>query len=327
MMSVKNIQNSTFQPYITGFSVNIRKSMPEWMLGKEQFNEVKSGKAGTGFLRKTLAEIAKVLENDLLAERFAAKAGLLQGVDPRLKLLSMLLFMVLAGTARSVTTLLFLSVMSAMLVKLSKLDAWAYMKRVWLILPVMMLVLSLPAATSLFIKGEPLFYLYRGLDFQVGHATIPGQIYVSNEGLLAVVKMFLRVSVSISFGYALVMTTRWSQLAKSLGVLKVPKLIIAVLDMTYRYIFVLVRLSIEIYEARFLRTVGKIKNRDNRKFISNSIGFLFIRSGYISEEIYHAMLCRGYDGGQVSLVDFKLGRNDFVWIVNVIVILLILVLV
>lgn len=281
------------------------------MLEKNENRQSKAGSINTGFLRKTAAAISAFFQNDLLSEAFASKNGLLQRLDCRVKLLTLLFYMIFSGVAKSFLTLIFLAAIAVLMTKLSRLDLKLYFKRVWLVLPIIMLVLSIPAATSLFIQGKPLFLIYKGL-------------YLSAEGLRVVLRMSLRVGVSISFGYLLVMTTRWSQLTKSLSILKVPELMIAILDMTYRYIFVLSRLSVEMFEARFLRTAGKIRNSENRKFISNGMAFLFIKANHLSEEIYNSMLCRGYDGNPVSLYEFKLGRNDIIWIMNNIIIVLVL---
>lgn len=300
--------------------------VPGWMLEKEKTEDLKAGNSNTGFLRRTMAEISGMLQNDLLAERFASARGLMQGIDARLKLLTLLFFMVFTGVTQSFTTLLFLFFIALMLVKMSALELSSYFKRVWLLLPLALFILSIPAATNLFIAGKPLFHIYIGLDPKLPFVQLPRELYISREGAGIIFKMALRVGISVSYGYLLVMTTGWSHLARALAVLKVPRLFITILDMTYRYIFVLSKLAVEIFEARSLRTVGKVNNRENRKFVSSSIAFLFVRASFLSEEIYDSMLCRGYSGEPVSLAEFRLTRSDAVWIVNFLVIAIVLVL-
>lgn len=298
--------------------------IPKWMLAHGNAEGHKVRGMNISFLRNTLTGISQVIQNDLLSERFASKNGLLQNIDPRVKFFSLLLFIVITGVTGKFSSLILLIMVSAFWVKLSVLDFTAFIKRVWLVIPPIILIFSIPAATSIFIQGKPLFYLYHHLNFKIGFVKFPDQVYFSWEGILTIIKMALRVGLSFSFGYVLIMTTRWSEITKSLRVLKIPKLIITILDMTYRYIFVLARISIEIFEARFLRTVGNIKNKDNRKFISNGMAFLFVKSSFMSEEIYHSMMCRGYVGDPVSVSDFKLSGNDLIWMVNVFVILTVL---
>jgi cobalt/nickel transport system permease protein len=291
-------------------------SIPKWMSESDNEIIIKNKGGGTGFLRRTLKGITKVLENDVLAERNASNSGLLQNIDPRVKFLSILFLMLFCSSTGSIAKIVALSFVALLLAKLSGLDIWTFIKRVWLIIPVIVMVASLPAATNLLIAGKPVLYFYKGLDLGV----LPDELYLSLEGITAVIRMALRIGCSISFAYNLIMTTRWTQLVKSLYILKVPKLIISVLDMTYRFIFVLLRVASDIFEARFLRTVGKIRASENRKFIAKSIAFLFLKSNYMSEEIYEAMLSRGYTGTPVTMRDFKLSAQDLVWILNLLVI-------
>ncbi|MCX7920447.1 MAG: cobalt ECF transporter T component CbiQ [Clostridia bacterium] len=301
-------------------------AIPDWLLEKNTYQDVKkAGKSSTGFLRRTLTEISGVVQNDLLSERIAAKKGFLQGVDPRVKLISLLLFMAFVGTTQSIITILLLCASASLMVMLSGVGFLSYIKRVWMVIPLILLVLSLPAATNVFIKGTPLIYVYGGLDINIGVIELPQELYFSVQGVASIVKMALRIGGSISFGYVLVMTTRWSHITKALRVLRVPKLIITILDMTYRYIFVLARLMVEIFEARYLRTVGKISNKENRRFVSNGLAFLFVRASYMSEEIYDSMVCRGYTGEPVSVNSFKISGNDFIWIFNCLIIIGVLI--
>lgn len=285
---------------------------PRWLLENKEYEE--AGKIRTGFIRRTLVGVSKVLQNDLLAERFAGKAGLLQAVDPRVKLVTLLIFIVTAGVVGSIPALVVLCGLGIVLAKLSRLGTATFLRRVWLTLPLLVLILSIPAATNLLIPGKPLWILHEGL-------------YLTTSGVTAVLKMALRIGVSFSFGYLLVMTTRWSRLTASLTALKIPGLVVAILDMTYRYIFVLVRLTVELFEARYLRTAGRVKGRENRRFTAGGMAWLFVRSSYMSEEIYHSMMCRGYAGEPPVVKHPALTSRDVVWIGNCLLIQLVVIIV
>lgn len=297
--------------------------IPSWMLQIDELSSRKKGRNSNAFLRQTLAGISRVIQDEVLAERFAGRNGLIQGIDPRVKLVTVLLYMVYAGFTGRFITLAMLVVVSAVFVWSSKLNLVSYARRVWLILPVILLIISLPVTLNLFIHGHPALYVFKGLDTNGWFIPVPSDIYFTKEGLTAAVKIAFRSGVSLSFIYVLIMTTRWSSVTRALTSLKIPGLFVSILDMTYRYIFVLAKTAIEIFEARLLRTVGKIKGRENRQFVSGSIGSLFIKSNYLSEEIYNSMLCRGYDGEMVSVEDFKLKHIDFLWIaVNLLVLII-----
>jgi energy-coupling factor transporter transmembrane protein EcfT len=94
--------------------------------------------------------------------------------------------------------------------------------------------------------------------------------------------------------------------------------------MAYKYIFILSKIATEMMEARFLRTVGNTKNKSNRMFIANRMAFLFIKSSYLSDEIYDAMRCRGFSGEILNLNRLRIQKIDFLWILNNIIILIVL---
>jgi len=285
--------------------------IPAWLLECE--DNIATGGARTGFLRKTAAAVSGILKNELLAERFAAKNMFLQGIDPRLKLITMLPFMVMTGMLKSFSALILLCVVAFMLAELSGLGIFNYFKRVWMVFPLLVLVISIPAATNLFIPGRNVLTIFGGHNAGIWFLKFPDGLFFTSEGIAIILKMSLRVGVSLSFGYLLVMTTRWSYLTRSLRTLKIPRVVITILDMTYRYIFVLVQISIEIFEARYLRTVGKVRNRDNRRFIAGGIAYLFVKASHMSTEIYDSMLCRCYCGEPVGIRKFGFTRNDVVW--------------
>ncbi len=92
------------------------------------------------------------------------------------------------------------------------------------------------------------------------------------------------------------MTTPLAEILKSLRILKVPSLFIMIIEMTYRYLLLLIAVSIEMFEARSLRTVGEIPGKWQRAQVGSSIAALFSRSMALSEEVFQAMCARCYTG-------------------------------
>jgi cobalt/nickel transport system permease protein len=92
--------------------------------------------------------------------------------------------------------------------------------------------------------------------------------------------------------------------------------------MCYRYIFILLNITTDMFVARKSRTFGKIDHREGRRFVSNAIGSLFGKSHSLSEEVYSAMLSRGYKGEPVIMNEFKFSLLDFQWIIIVIIFVL-----
>jgi cobalt/nickel transport system permease protein len=290
-------------------------NLPEWLLESSRPSGQKRGRVHSGFLTKTLSGLFSVYENEFYCEKFAVRHGFLQGIDVRVKFLTLLFFMFFGAFSHSITVLLLLAITAVVYAKLSGLPLRDYLRRVWLYIPLFVLILSLPAATDFYIKGRPVFYLYASPQLN---------IYFTQQGLLAALRLSLRSGVSLSMGYLLIITTRWPGLMKALSALHMPKAFIAVLSMAYRYIFVLCEAALSMIQSRFLRTMGKVKAKENRRFFGRGIAFLFLRTSALSDDIYDAMCCRGYTGKAVSLETLKLSGVDILFIINNIVIILIL---
>jgi energy-coupling factor transporter transmembrane protein EcfT len=95
--------------------------------------------------------------------------------------------------------------------------------------------------------------------------------------------------------------------------------------MAYRYLFVLANAAGDLMQARFLRTVGQLETGANRRFMGHSAAHLFLKSHFLSGEIYDAMCCRGFTGKPVSLTKGKVAAKDVFFLVSNVLILLILI--
>ena len=92
------------------------------------------------------------------------------------------------------------------------------------------------------------------------------------------------------------MTTPVSRLLRSLRMLGIPALFVMLIEMTYRYLVMLLMLSLEMFEARKMRTVGNLSLRRQQAQVGSSIGTLFAKSIIMAEEVYQAMTARCYTG-------------------------------
>ncbi len=114
-----------------------------------------------------------------------------------------------------------------------------------------------------------------------------------SEGFILFLLILLKTYVSVSILYVVMSITPMRQLSSGLKQLKVPSLLIMQLTMTYQYIFVLLNAAKDMYEAYILRNTNSryIELKDVGCFI----GQLLIRCVYQSQELYNAMICRGFD--------------------------------
>ena len=112
----------------------------------------------------------------------------------------------------------------------------------------------------------------------------------------------LRVFVSVTAAGALGSAYRWDELTSALGRLRLPGLLILILDLTVRYIYLLGRFSLDMLYALKLRLVGPAAaapgpGRDGgAKPLGGVAGTMYLRSRELSSETRDAMEVRCFDG-------------------------------
>lgn len=265
--------------------------------------------AKMGFLRRTMKNISRVFENDLYSEAYAAKAGLLQSVDSRAKIVVFLCFMIFSGFTSDFAALTVLAAIPLLYGAASGIGLKDFFRRVWLTVPLVVLLFSLVGTSSLFIGGQPLLTLIPSGLFGRW-----GGVYFTASGIAAAFRIFLRTGVSISFAVLLLMTTHWQQITGAFASMHLPQIVVAVLDMAYRYIFFLSESAREMFEARFLRTVGKVATSESRRQTGSSVAILFLKSHAVGNEVYDAMRCRGYSGNFRRLRRPRFCASDFIFL-------------
>ena len=119
------------------------------------------------------------------------------------------------------------------------------------------------------------------------------------------------------------LTTPWADLLKSLKAIRVPQLFILVLAMTYRYIFLFLHLANGMFEARKSRTVARTSGGEHRRWISGSMGNLLNRSVKMSNDVYAAMVARGFEGEMRTLSRYRMRAADWAALVGAVAIALV----
>jgi len=285
--------------------------MPAWMLEQPVRANVSPTAGKIHFLRKTMKQISSVFENEFFCEKYAAQSLLWQNIDARVKIILSLAFIILASLLSNPVVLILLASIPLFFAKLSGIPLRKHFQRIWMYIPLLSFLLALPAATNLVIKGSALFYLA-----PPGFAGLGDGLYFTVPGLLAALRIMLRAGISISYCFLLLLTTKWSQVTGALRSLRVPALFISILNMTYRYIFVLLMMAGNRMAARYLRTVGTLRARDNRSFLGQTTALLFIRSQNYADEVYDAMCCRGYSKEPGRAKAKRLLQTDIIFIIS-----------
>jgi cobalt ECF transporter T component CbiQ len=254
------------------------------------------------FVEKTLTGGAGLLRQVMFSEDLAARQGLLQRIDPRVKVLGLLVLLVALGLVHNVEILAAAYLLTLALAAASRVPVAFFVKRVWLFVPIFTGIVVLPATLSIVTPGDVVLPLWTWDGTQHG---------LTAQGLTSAALVISRVATSVSLVVLLTLTTPWVRLLAALRVLGVPRVFVLVIGMAYRYVFLLLGAVTDMYEARKARTVGAQKHDASaRSFLSASAGTLFGKAHHLSEEVHQAMEARGYRGEARTVSSFRLRATD-----------------
>jgi len=253
-----------------------------------------------GWLERTIAEVAGSIERAVFTEEHARKPGWLQRIDPRAKLGMFVALVLAAGLSNALPVLAGMYLVILFAARASRVPFDFFVRRVWLGIPFFAGVVILPSI--FFAPGPRLFDLALG----------PLHLAPSIPGLAGAVVFVARVGVSVSLAVLLVLTTPWADVLKSLQALRVPQVFILLLSMTYRYIFLFFRTANGMFEARKSRVVGRTTGNEQRGWITGSMMSLLNRSFKMSNDVYAAMMARGFTGAIRSYTTYRMQTADWV---------------
>jgi len=266
------------------------------------------------FLDRSLRAVTGLMGQFLFAEIHSQRDGVLQKLDPRVKLLTLLAWVVLVSLLHSLPWILGLYGVSLGLALLSRIPLSFFLRRVWLVLPLFAGVIALPAMLNLFTPGEAAVVLFQGgKEYHWGPYRIPSAVTLTWPGIHVALLLMTRVGTAMSFILLLTLTTPWANLLKALRSLRVPAIYVQTLGMTLRYLLLLGQIVQDMHLARKSRTLRSQKTRAEQRWVAGQMGMLFQRSLHLSTEVHRAMVARGYQGEVRLLFPFQLRPVDGVF--------------
>jgi len=252
----------------------------------------------SGFMERTAASFVDALEHTFYAEETARADGLLQHLDPRVKLLGILALILPAAAARSFAVMGGLFAVAVLLAAASHVSFGVLLRRVWIAVLLFTGVIALPAP---FVTPGHVTYHLPWLGWAI-----------TSQGLESAGYLVLRVETAATLCVLLVLTTPWNDVLKALRVLRVPVVMVTILGMTYRYVFLLLEAAHDMFESRRSRMVGELTGRERRRVAASSAGVLMSKTFDLSSEVYLAMQSRGFRG-EVYILDGS-RMQSFDWI-------------
>ena len=218
-----------------------------------------------------------------LSDPYCAGDSLWHRANPKVKLLLVIGFILTVNLlpAGAWLSLGLLAVLLWSAIFLARLQPALLLKRSLLALPFILAAAPLPFTTP----GHPLF---------------PGWP-ITYEGTLRLATILARSWLSVQAAVLLVAVTPFYELLWGLHGLRVPRTLVSIIGLMYRYIFVLGEEAGRLLRARAARSALLPGRRPPGLFwqarvAGNMVGVLFVRAIERSERVYFAMLARGYQG-------------------------------
>jgi cobalt ECF transporter T component CbiQ len=251
---------------------------------------------GRSFVERTIDGLYDATSRAIYADTLARRGGLLQGLDPRVKLAGLLGLILAAALAAKLWVIAAILTAAVSCASLSGLP-------LSLVAPVWISALTFTGAIAV-----PAVFLTPGTSvFQV--PILAWQI--TAQGVTTAAYLILRVETSTTLALLLVFTTPWTHVLKALRILRVPVVFVVVLGMTFRYILLLLETAHEMFESRKSRTVGRLSGGDQRRLAVSSGGVLIAKAFQLSGEVYLAMQSRGFRGEVYVLDEFRMNGRDW----------------
>ncbi len=249
------------------------------------------------FAERTVADLHDAIGHAGSADESSKADGLLQRLDPRVKVVGLLSLILAAALAHNIVVVLEVLGLAVVLALVSRVRIVTLATRVWLGALLFSGLIALPAV---FIT--------------------PGQIVgrlpilrwpVTEQGLRTAALLTARVETAATLSLLLIFTTPWTDVLKALRALRVPAVFVVIVGMTYRYIFLMIETARAMFESRRSRMVGVLAGPDRRRLAAASVGVLLGKSFQLSNEVYLAMRSRGFRGEVDTLDDFRMGLPDW----------------
>jgi cobalt/nickel transport system permease protein len=245
-----------------------------------------------GFIENTLEGLRSAMQRMLYAEVSAEGAGVMQRLDPRVKVAGVLALVVSMALAAKLWLIAIVFGIAVVLAMVSAIPIRLLASRTWLGVFIFSGAIALPA-----------IFLTPGNSV----AGLP----ITEQGLRTASFLVMRAETAATLMLVLAYSTPWTHILKSLRIFRVPVVLVVILGMTCRYILLMLETAHEMFESRKSRTVNRITPAESRRLAIASSGVLLHKTLHMSNEVYLAMQARGFRGEVYVLDDFQMQARDW----------------
>ena len=257
------------------------------------------------FIDSGISHLGRVIKTGYIQLEFASKNGFFQRLDARIKVLFLIFFIIIVSLKKEILPEVGIAFFVFGLAAISRLNLFNFYKKVIPLGFIFGFLIALPSAFNVITKGEvilPVIHLSRSYDFWIYH--VPETIGITREGIFGVAMLTLRVLNSIALSFLILYTTPFSEIIRALKVFRAPDAILMIITLTYKYIFIFAKTVEDMHLAKKSRMPGEATNTEARKWIAGRIAFMFKKTQQRCEDVFKAMLGRGFSD-TIKLYGFR----------------------
>lgn len=229
-------------------------------------------------------------------EEFAEGTSFLHRLDPRIKIVTLLPYIIIVAVSKGVQTPLTALCISSVMVLLARLELRKLIDRL--------------AVVNIFIL---MLWLFIPFSYPGAEAFSLGCFTASREGIVYVISVSLKTNAIVIATIAVLGTSEVFALAHACVHFRFPDKLIYLFFFFYRYITVLHEQYIMLRRAMMIRCFKPRTNIHTYKSYAYLIGMLIVNSYERSQKIYNAMLCRGFNGKFPVMHHFSIKKDDFIF--------------
>jgi cobalt/nickel transport system permease protein len=229
-------------------------------------------------------------------EEFSEGNSFLHRADPRVKILVFALFSVLCAVASGIKTPMLYLFYSLTLLLIARLKIKPLLSRI--------------LTANFFIA---FIWIFIPLSFQGDLYTTLGFIKISHEGVNYALSITIKCNAIILATITLLSTSSVFHLSHTMLHFKIPKKLVTVFFLFYRYLTVIHEEYVKIKRAVAVRGFAPKTNLHTYKTYAYIVGGMLIKSYDKAEEIYKAMLCRGFKGYFPLFDHFHIKKSDLLF--------------
>jgi cobalt/nickel transport system permease protein len=234
-------------------------------------------------VQQSLRDLMEAAESLVYLEDLSGKNGLLQKINPLVKLIAMITMILASLFIFNLSYLLLLCIIPIILAFTSRIPIRTFFRRATFI-PIFATFITIP-----------ILFLTPGQTITSANLSV-STITITSEGITRFLVFNVRVWFCVASLTLLVLSSGFDKMLALLSTIKTPAIIIQLFSLTYRYFFVSIHEAQSVLIAKEARTFIHKKTINMRalKDLGSVVATLFIRTYERSERVYLAMKARGF---------------------------------